>query len=286
MATARGSTCCGSPARQTRRAILFCNDGDSLNRASLERVLEAFPQASVMARVFDRRQLIDLRGLDLAYAQRELFESAVKMGRKALGRLGIEAEEIDRVEEAYRLRDCERLERQREEVTIAPGATRFLPRIARWPIRRTRPGSKVRTAASASTGAGAMVARPMPWARTRVKPPERFFLSRAHPLDQRGTRAGKPDLIEAGGQAEAPQMGREAKRIAFRAQAEHRRKAKGEHQADGDRFAMEQAPDPGFGLDRMRETVAEVEQGAPTGPVKRSSSVTKRALARMQVAMA
>ena len=29
-------------------------------------------------------------------------------------RLGITAEEIDRVEEAYRLRDCERLERQRE----------------------------------------------------------------------------------------------------------------------------------------------------------------------------
>jgi monovalent cation:proton antiporter-2 (CPA2) family protein len=96
------------------RAILFCNNGDSLNRGSLERVLEAFPQASVMARVFDRRQLIELRGLDLDYAQRELFESAVKMGRKALARLGIDPEEVDRVEEAYRLRDCERLERQRE----------------------------------------------------------------------------------------------------------------------------------------------------------------------------
>ncbi len=99
---------------ETARAILFCNDGESLDRAALQRVLEAFPQASVMARVFDRRQLIDLRGLDLDYAQRELFESAVKFGRKALGRLGIEAAEIDRVEEAYRLRDCERLERQRE----------------------------------------------------------------------------------------------------------------------------------------------------------------------------
>ncbi|MES2903942.1 MAG: monovalent cation:proton antiporter-2 (CPA2) family protein [Pseudomonadota bacterium] len=96
------------------RAILFCNDGEGLNRAALERILEAFPQASVMARVFDRRQLIDLRGLDLDYAQRELFESAVKMGRKALAQLGIDAAEIDRVEEAYRLRDCERLERQRE----------------------------------------------------------------------------------------------------------------------------------------------------------------------------
>ena len=103
------------------RAILFCNDGESLNRPALERVLEAFPQASVMARVFDRRQLIDLRGLDLAYAQRELFESAVKMGRKALAELGIDASEIDRVERAYRLRDCERLERQSESGDLHAG---------------------------------------------------------------------------------------------------------------------------------------------------------------------
>lgn len=96
------------------RAILFCNDGDSLNRDSLTRVLEAFPQAIVMARVFDRRQLVDLRGLDLAFAQRELFESAVTMGRKALAMLGIDETEVERVEQAYRLRDCERLERQVE----------------------------------------------------------------------------------------------------------------------------------------------------------------------------
>jgi monovalent cation:proton antiporter-2 (CPA2) family protein len=108
------------------RAILFCNDGDSLNRAALQRVLEAFPQASVMARVFDRRQLIDLRGLDLVYAQRELFESAVKMGRKALGLLGIEPNEIDRVEDAYRLRDCERLERQREAGDHRAGRDRIV----------------------------------------------------------------------------------------------------------------------------------------------------------------
>ncbi|MEO7813946.1 MAG: cation:proton antiporter [Sphingomicrobium sp.] len=96
------------------RAILFCNDSESLNRDSLKRVLEAFPQAIVMARVFDRRQLVDLRGLDLAFAQRELFESAVKMGRKALAMLGIDEAEVERVEQAYRLRDCERLERQVE----------------------------------------------------------------------------------------------------------------------------------------------------------------------------
>jgi monovalent cation:proton antiporter-2 (CPA2) family protein len=99
---------------ETAKAILFCNDNrdGGMTRGALKRVLEAFPQATVMARVFDRRHLMSLDGLDLAFAQRELFESAVVMGRRALKAVGLEAGEIDRVDSEYRLRDCERLERQ------------------------------------------------------------------------------------------------------------------------------------------------------------------------------
>ena len=99
---------------ETAQAILFCNDNkdDALTREALARVLEAFPQAAVLVRAFDRRHLISLRGLDLAFAQRELFESAVTMGRAALRAVGVEGQEIERVEREYRLRDCDRLERQ------------------------------------------------------------------------------------------------------------------------------------------------------------------------------
>jgi monovalent cation:proton antiporter-2 (CPA2) family protein len=98
----------------TAKAILFCNDHASgdLTREAVARVLEAFPQATVMVRVFDRRHLMEFDGLDVAFAQRELFESAVAMGRKALRAVGIEPQEVDRVDREYRLRDCERLERQ------------------------------------------------------------------------------------------------------------------------------------------------------------------------------
>jgi glutathione-regulated potassium-efflux system protein KefB len=108
------------------RAILFCNDNASgaLTREALARVLEAFPQARVMVRTFDRRHMIELDGLDLAYTQRELFESAVKMGRAALNEAGIEPREIDRVEREYRLRDCERLERQTATGDIRAGLER------------------------------------------------------------------------------------------------------------------------------------------------------------------
>ena len=108
---------------ETAKVIAFCNDneGGELSRSALQAVLEAFPQASVMVRAFDRRHLIELRGLDLVLAERELFESAVVMGKAALRASGIPGREVQRVEHEYRMRDCERLERQRQTGDIRAG---------------------------------------------------------------------------------------------------------------------------------------------------------------------
>ena len=112
-----------SAGAETARIIAFCNDneGGELSRSALRAVLEAFPQASVMVRAFDRRHVIELRGLDLVLAERELFESAVVMGKAALRASGIERGEVERVEREYRMRDCERLERQQETGDIRAG---------------------------------------------------------------------------------------------------------------------------------------------------------------------
>jgi len=99
---------------ETAKVIAFCNDneGGEMTRSALKAVLEAFPQAAVMVRAFDRRHLIELDGLDLTFAQRELFESAIVMGRAALRASGVGGGEVERVEREYRMRDCDRLERQ------------------------------------------------------------------------------------------------------------------------------------------------------------------------------
>jgi glutathione-regulated potassium-efflux system protein KefB len=96
------------------KLIAFCNDNKDggLNKAAIKAVLEAFPQASVLVRAFDRVHLMELDKLDLAFAQREMFESAVAMGRAALKAAGIKGDEVERVDREYRRRDCERLERQ------------------------------------------------------------------------------------------------------------------------------------------------------------------------------
>ena len=114
----------------TARVIAFCNDNadGELTSDALAAVLEAFPQAAVMVRAYDRLHLIELENLDLAFAERELFESAVAMGRAALRANGIRTEEIDRVDREYRMRDCERLERQRKTGDIKAGwDTAFAP---------------------------------------------------------------------------------------------------------------------------------------------------------------
>jgi monovalent cation:proton antiporter-2 (CPA2) family protein len=115
---------------ETAKVIAFCNDneGGELTRSAVEAVLEAFPQASVMVRAYDRVHLMQLDGLDLAFAQRELFESAVVMGKAALKASGIEKSEVERVEQEYRMRDCERLERQSATGDIKAGWDRaFAP---------------------------------------------------------------------------------------------------------------------------------------------------------------
>ena len=92
-----------------------------MTRSAVEAVLQAFPQASVMIRAFDRLHLLQLSDLDLAFAQRELFESAIGMGRAALKASGVPSHEVDRVDREYRLRDCERLERQSATGDIRAG---------------------------------------------------------------------------------------------------------------------------------------------------------------------
>jgi Kef-type K+ transport system membrane component KefB/voltage-gated potassium channel Kch len=129
---------------ETARVIAFCNDNreGELTSAALAAVLEAFPQAAVMVRAFDRLHLIELDRLDLAFAEREMFESAIAMGRAALKANGIDRQEIDRVEREYRMRDCERLERQAETGDLRAGWDRaFTP-------ERSLPDDAAETAAS------------------------------------------------------------------------------------------------------------------------------------------
>ncbi len=100
------------------RLIAFCHDDPSLDSRVLEPIAEAFPQAALLVRAFDRRQLLALKDMDLAGIVREVFESAICMGIQAMDTLGVPQAEIEEVERQYRENDDQRLTVQGEQGTL------------------------------------------------------------------------------------------------------------------------------------------------------------------------
>jgi len=103
------------------RLIVFCTDDRTIDAAALAPIVEAFPNARVLARVFDRRQLLAIEGSGAVGAVREVFESSIALGLMALRQLEVEPREIEDVESALRQLDAERLDMQISEGDIAAG---------------------------------------------------------------------------------------------------------------------------------------------------------------------
>ena len=131
---------------ETADLICFCNDGDDPTPEFLMSVREAFPDAAVFVRAFDRRSMMGYKPEHYDYAVRELMESAVQMARAALDRLGGSVSDVDRMEDMYRRNDAARLEAQRESGDLRAGKERV--------ITPDNEGRKVRAAAEREEAAG------------------------------------------------------------------------------------------------------------------------------------
>ncbi len=117
--------------------IAFCIDKDQVEPGLVKAVRDAFPDAAIFVRGFDRRSVIRLRNSPATYVMREVLESAVAMGRRALENLGLGEEEIDRAEDTFRQSDQERMRDQ-----LASGDVRSSrERILTSPAERGTSGS-------------------------------------------------------------------------------------------------------------------------------------------------
>jgi len=108
--------------------ICFCIDGDQVEAEFLASVREAFPNAALFVRTFDRRHVMKLAGADIAFQVRELRESAIAMGRAALSQIDTDESEIDQLESDYRKSDMARLEDQIEQGDLHAGKDRNILR--------------------------------------------------------------------------------------------------------------------------------------------------------------
>ena len=108
--------------------ILFCTDDAGMTAKDIEPIVHAFPHAKIYARIYDRRQAVDMEGSGLTGTIREVYESAIAMGILALQSLDTPTDEIHDIERAVRLMDAERLDLQIAEGDLSAGLhLRFQP---------------------------------------------------------------------------------------------------------------------------------------------------------------
>jgi glutathione-regulated potassium-efflux system protein KefB len=106
--------------------ICFCIDGDQLDAAFMASVREAFPQAAIMVRAFDRRTVIRLAPSPPDFVVREVRESAVAMARAALAAVDMTQGDIDAAEDHFRRNDAQRMEDQIEGGNLHAGDARII----------------------------------------------------------------------------------------------------------------------------------------------------------------
>lgn len=104
---------------ESARAIAVCVDDKEASSQIVALVREAFPQAKLLVRAYDREHALNLvqQGVDVQV--RETFHSAIAFGEAALRELGVEAEEA-----ALVAREVRRLDAERYELELAGGGIR------------------------------------------------------------------------------------------------------------------------------------------------------------------
>lgn len=111
--------------------ILFCMDGDQLSAGRLHEIHQAFPNAALYVRAYDRRSVIALKDAPVNAIVREVLESAVVMAKRALEDMGVSGEAIWRAEARYRASDRERLALQMASGSVKTAQDQIITRPQR-----------------------------------------------------------------------------------------------------------------------------------------------------------
>ena len=93
----------------TARAVLIATDKQEVTTRIARLVKHEFPNATVLARAWDRAHVLELIKEGVNHHMREVFHSALALGGEALEILGVDTDEIEEVAEGIRKRDAERL---------------------------------------------------------------------------------------------------------------------------------------------------------------------------------
>ncbi|WP_373491948.1 monovalent cation:proton antiporter-2 (CPA2) family protein [Parasphingorhabdus sp.] len=102
-------------------AIVFCMDDRDFGPEKVRAIAQSFPETKLLVRVYDRRQLVALKGLGIVGMKREVFESAIDLAKQTMHAIDIDYSLIDEADEDFRQRDCDRLEAQIKSGDMSAG---------------------------------------------------------------------------------------------------------------------------------------------------------------------
>ncbi len=106
---------------ESAQMLILCGSKDRTTAEQIQRIKREFPSLEVLVRVKDRAEQMELMKSDADFLIRELFESALAMGREALRRIGLDASTIETIETEFRIRDETRLTMQAETGDLFQG---------------------------------------------------------------------------------------------------------------------------------------------------------------------
>lgn len=94
------------------RLVVVCSDQPERTTEIVELIRTNYPNIKIYARTYDRVHYIELVTKEVDYQVREMFETALLMGRAVLEGMDVPAERVDYVIEDVRKRDLSRLQLQ------------------------------------------------------------------------------------------------------------------------------------------------------------------------------
>lgn len=120
--------------------VAVCSNGRERTNEIIRLIREHFPNVRLYVRSFDRSHTLELMDMEVDYQIREMFESALAMGRNVLDGLDVPQDRIDDIIEDLRKRDLKRLQLQQTKGLFAGADLAFRNMVTPEPL--TEPQKK------------------------------------------------------------------------------------------------------------------------------------------------
>lgn len=119
---------------ENARIVAVCSDMRTRTTEIVSLVHRHFPEIRIYARAYDRTHALELMEMEVDFFVRELFESALVMGRGILDGMDVPAERADLVIEDVRRRDTARLHLQQTKGIFALSDIPFHKKLEPEPL--------------------------------------------------------------------------------------------------------------------------------------------------------